>query len=122
MPRSLLIVDDDPAFRDLAARVVRGWGHVVIGEAGSVADALARAAELRPYMALVDIGLPDGDGFFLTAQLVAMSSAVRVVLISVDDDRANASAAHRAGASGFLAKDELTSDVLRQLIEGGHPR
>ena len=119
MPRSLLVVDDDPAFRDLAARVVTGWGHVVIGEAGSVADALARAAELRPYMALVDIGLPDGDGFFLTAKLVAMPSPVRVVLISVDDDRANASAAYRAGAIGFLAKDELTGDVLRQLIEGG---
>lgn len=117
MHRSLLVVDDDPAFRDLAARVVRGWGHVVIGEAGSVADALARAAELRPHVALVDIGLPDGDGFSLTAQLVAMPWPVRVVLISVDDDQANVSAAHRAGAAGFLPKAELTGDVLRQLIE-----
>jgi DNA-binding NarL/FixJ family response regulator len=119
MPRSLLVVDDDPAFRDLVARIAKGWGYVVMGEAASVAEALARAAELRPHVALVDIGLPDGDGFSLTAQLVAMPWLVRVVLISVDDDRAYASAARRAGASGFLAKDELTGDVLRQLIEGG---
>ncbi len=119
MPRLLLVVDDDPAFRDLAARVLRGWGHVVIGEAGSAAEALARAAELRPDMALVDIGLPDGDGFSLTAQLVTMPWPVRVILISADDDRANARAARRAGASGFLPKDELTGNVLRQLIEEG---
>ena len=56
-----------PAFRDLATRVLVGWGHEVIGEAGSVEEALARAAELRPDTALVDIGLPDGDGFALAA-------------------------------------------------------
>ena len=117
--RSLLIVDDDPAFRDLVARMARSLGCVVIGEAVGVADALTRAAELRPRVALVDIGLPDGDGFSLTAQLVTVPWPLRVVLISVDDDRAFPRAARRAGASGFLAKDELTGDVLRQLIDGG---
>lgn len=56
---------------------------------------------------------------FLTAQLVAMPWPVLVILISVDDDRAYASAARRVGASGFLPKDELTGDLLRQLLEGG---
>ena len=77
MARTLLIVDDDAAFSDLAARVVTGWGHAVIGLAGSVAEGLARATELRPEMVLVDIGLPDGDGFSLTEQLIAPPSLCR---------------------------------------------
>jgi CheY-like chemotaxis protein len=118
MLRSVLVVDDDAEFRDLATRILTSWGHSVIGEAGSVAEALAQAATLRPDVALVDIGLPDGDGFSLTEQLVAMPWAVRVVLISSDADRTNLQAAQRAGADSFLPKDELSSVALRQLIEG----
>jgi DNA-binding NarL/FixJ family response regulator len=118
MPRSVLVVDDDAGFRDLAIRILTSWGHAVIGEAGSVAEALAQATRLRPDVVLVDIGLPDGDGFSLTEQLVAMPWAVRVVLISSQADRATVAAARRAGADSFLPKDELSSALLRQLIEG----
>jgi CheY-like chemotaxis protein len=118
MPRSVLVVDDDAGFRDLATRILRGWGHRVIGEAGSVAEALAQAGRLRPDGALVDIGLPDGDGFSLTEQLLALPCPVRVVLISSDSDRTTEHAARRAGADSFLPKDELSSEALRQLIEG----
>ncbi len=69
MARSVLIVDDDEAFRALAARIVTGWGHVVIGAAGGVAEAITRSNELRPDTALVDVGLPDGDGFALAELL-----------------------------------------------------
>ena len=108
MPRSVLVVDDDASFRGLATRVLAGWGHEVIGEAGGVGEALARAAELRPDTALVDIGLPDGDGFSLAEQLRALPWPMRVVLISSDGDRANAPAADAAGRSGFFPKDELS--------------
>jgi CheY-like chemotaxis protein len=118
MPRSVLVVDDDAEFRDLATRILNSWGYAVIGEAGSVAEALAQAAKLRPDIVLVDVGLPDGDGFSLTERLVALPWAVRVVLISSDADRTSVQAAQRAGADSFLAKDELSSDALRQLIEG----
>jgi CheY-like chemotaxis protein len=122
MSCSVLVVDDDAGFRDLASRILTGWGHVVVAEAGSVAEALERAAELRPDTALVDIGLPDGDGFGLARQLAAMPWAPRVVLTSTDADRANAGAARRAGASGFLPKDELAGEALRRLLEGvGQP-
>jgi len=115
--RDVLIVDDDEAFSDLAARVVTGWGHVVVGQAASVAGALARASELRPDIVLVDIGLPDGDGFALTEKLVAMPWPMRVVLISSDSDSANVSAARRAGACAFVPKDELSGAELRDYIE-----
>jgi CheY-like chemotaxis protein len=115
---SVLVVDDDPAFRDLAARVLTSWGHVVVGEAGGVADALERASELHPGAALVDVGLPDGDGFVLTRCLVALPWHVRVVLISADADAAAVRAARQAGAIGFLAKDELSGRTMRHLLEG----
>jgi DNA-binding NarL/FixJ family response regulator len=84
-----------------------------------VAEALSQVLDLRPDIVLVDIGLPDGDGFSLSRQLVAMPWPVRVILISSDDDRANVPAARRAGASGFIPKAELTGMELRQLLEGG---
>ena len=117
MSRSVLVVDDDASFRNLATRVLAGWGHAVIGEACGAQEALARAAELQPDTALVDIGLPDADGFWLTEQLRALPCPVRVVLISSDGDVANALAAERAGASGFFPKDELAGSALRRLIE-----
>jgi CheY-like chemotaxis protein len=119
MPRSVLVVDDDAAFRDLARRILTACGYVVAGEAGSVAEALERAAALHPDAALVDIGLPDGDGFALTEQLVALPRPVRVVLVSADGDRANEGAACRAGAAAFLPKDQLSGAALRPFIEGG---
>jgi CheY-like chemotaxis protein len=116
MPRSVLVVDDDVSFRDLLSRIVTGWGHHVVGEAGSVREALERARELRPDTALVDIGLPDGDGFALTEALCALPWPLRIVLISSDSDPANGPAAVRAGATAFLPKDELGGTALQQLI------
>jgi CheY-like chemotaxis protein len=119
VPRSVLVVDDDACFRQLAARILSGWGHAIVGQAGSIEAALALARERRPDTALVDIGLPDGDGFMLAERLRSLPRPVRVVLISTDADRTNASAARRAGACGFVAKDELSGQELRRLIEEG---
>ena len=116
MRRSILVVDDDAAVRGLIVRILRSAGQDVVGEAGSVAEALARAEALRPDIALVDIGLPDGDGFSLTRQLRAKPWAMRVVIFSSDADPTNVAAAERAGAVGFLPKDELSSVALQRLI------
>ena len=117
MLRSILIVDDDASVRGLVARILRSWGHAVIGEAGSIAEALTSAEVLRPDVVLVDIGLPDGDGFSLARRLRASTWPLRVVLFSSDADRANVAAAQRAGAVGFFPKDELSSAALQRLIE-----
>jgi DNA-binding NarL/FixJ family response regulator len=115
--RTVLVVDDDPSFRVLAARILGGWGHEVVGEAATSADALDRAVELRPDVVLVDIGLPDGNGFALSERLRAMPGPPRVVLISSDADRANAAAALRAGACGFIPKRDLPGTAAQRLIE-----
>lgn len=119
MSRSVLVVDDDAIFRRLIGGILSGWGHTVVGEAAGVQEALTRALELRPHVALVDIGLPDGDGFSLTRRLTAMPWPLRVILISTDADAASVPATRRAGASGFLPKDTLSGPALRRLIEDG---
>ena len=116
---SILVVDDDAPLRGLLVSILQGWGHTVIGEAGSVAEALEYADTRRPTIALVDVGLPDGDGFALTRRLRAGAGPVRVVIFSSDADPANIAAAARAGAVGFFPKDELLSPALQRLLEDG---
>ena len=117
MQGSILVVDDDASVRGLVVRILRSWGHVAIGEAGSIAEALVYADARRPGIALVDVGLPDGDGFSLTRRLRSRPWAMRVVLFSSDADPANIAAATRAGAIGFFPKDELLSPALQRLLE-----
>jgi CheY-like chemotaxis protein len=118
MPRSVLVVDDDSSFRQLAIGLLRSFGHDVVGEAGSIAEAVERAAELRPDTVLIDIGLPDGDGFQLTARMRLMSWQPRILLISSDSSAATDSEARRAGAVGFIAKTDMTEAQFRRMLDG----
>ena len=117
-PRRVLVVDDNPSFRDLAIRILAGWGYEV-AEAGTVSQALDRAYELQPSAVLADIGLPDGDGFALTQQLLDLPWPIRVILISSDSDAGNSFEALRSGALGFFPKDDLMSDEFRELLDDG---
>jgi DNA-binding NarL/FixJ family response regulator len=119
MPTSVLIVDDDPAFRGLAVRLLSAAGLLVVGEAENVAEGLAKAGELRPDAALVDIGLPDGDGFGLARQLTALAWRPRVVLTSVESDIASDGSVRRAGAEAFVQKADLPNAPLARLLGGG---
>ena len=111
----VLVVEDDPDFRALAVRKLRAWGHEVV-EAAGVAEALTRAGERRPDKAVVDIGLPDGNGFDLTVELLALPWPMRVIVVSSDSSAGNQTAAQRAGAIRFVPKQDLFSDAARQLI------
>jgi CheY-like chemotaxis protein len=112
----VLVVDDNAGFRSLAARILTSWGHDVV-EAGTVSEALSRMTEHEPRVVLVDIGLPDGNGFDLARELLHLAPAVPVVIMSTDSDAGNESGARRAGAAAFFPKDELTSPALKQLLE-----
>ena len=99
--------------------MLRSWGYAVVGEAATVAEAVERVTALRPDAALVDIGLPDGDGFELAQHFAGLSPPPRVVLISSDSDAANEDLARKMGAAGFVPKDGLLGPSLRRLIDGG---
>jgi CheY-like chemotaxis protein len=116
MAVSVLLVDDDPEFRALAASVLRGWGVESVSEAATAAQALSETARRDPETVLVDIRLPDGDGYTLATQLAARDHPPRVVLISGDSDAGDDSRAKRVGAVGFVAKHELIDGRLRKLV------
>jgi DNA-binding NarL/FixJ family response regulator len=116
MAVSILLVDDDDAFRSLTVGMLRAAGHDYVYEAKTVAGALQAAVALRPDVALVDIGLPDGDGFEVAGEIAKLAGAPRVVLISANADAADAAAAQRVGAIGFVAKEELEGAGLRGLL------
>jgi DNA-binding NarL/FixJ family response regulator len=114
----VLVVDDDPAFRALAARLLAASGLTVIGEADSVAAALSAAGRLKPSAVLVDAELPDADGITLARELAALPWRPRIVLTSLDQDIVTAENAQRAGATGFVNKVDLASAPLAQLLGG----
>ena len=122
MPRSVLIVDDDAGFRALARRLLEAVGLTVVGEAGTVAGAIAVATALMPSGALVDIGLPDGDGITLARRLSALPWAPAVLLTSTDPDAASADEVRDAGANAFIAKDQLPSAPLAIVSPAPQPR
>jgi DNA-binding NarL/FixJ family response regulator len=116
MPASVLLVDDDPAFRNLARRILTAAGLGVVGEADTVAAATTVARELRPDAALVDIGLPDGDGVSLARVLTSLPWRPRVVLTSSDADAASPDDVTSSGAGAFIPKAELLDAPLKELL------
>lgn len=118
MSISVLVVDDDVRFRDLAARLLAVLGFDIVGEAGSCADALAVAEAVQPDAALIDVNLPDGTGVDLAEQLTRPPGTLRVVLTSSDVDAAGGTAITRARAAGFVPKDEIANGTLTQLLRG----
>jgi two-component system nitrate/nitrite response regulator NarL len=116
MAGSVLVVDDDPEFRRLAVRLLIGHGLTVVGEADSVAAALAAAARLKPSAILLDVELPDGDGVTLARELSALSWRPQIVLTSIDGEITTTEEVQRAGARAFLNKADLPGAPLARLL------
>jgi DNA-binding NarL/FixJ family response regulator len=114
----VLIVDDHAPFRSLARRLLVAGGFQVVGEAADGADALDAARDLAPDVVLLDVQLPDIDGFTVAARLAARQGAPIVVLVS---SRARLDYGSRVDASrarGFIAKAELSGEALLRVISG----
>jgi CheY-like chemotaxis protein len=116
--RRMLIVDDDPDFRRWARAWLAAEGYVVVGEAGDGASALAEVRRLRPDVVLLDIQLPDLDGFDVTEQLMLDPDPPEVVLISSREQRDYGDRIASSGARGFTAKENLSGAALESLLEG----
>jgi DNA-binding NarL/FixJ family response regulator len=114
--RSVLVVDDDPVFRGLARRLLAAVGMTVIGEADSVAAALAAAVEIEPAAILVDVELPDGNWVELAGRLIALPGRPSVVLTSIDADAVSDDDLRRSGARAFVHKADLPSAPLAELL------
>ncbi len=109
----ILIVDDHPSFRATARLLLESEGHVVVGEAPDGAAALSAAGALAPDVVLLDVGLPDLDGFAVAARL---ASGVPVVLTSSRDARDFGPRVAASGARGFVAKADLSGAALEAVL------
>jgi DNA-binding NarL/FixJ family response regulator len=118
MRPTLLIVDDHPGFRSLARRLLEAGGFEVVGEAAGGLEAVAVARELRPDVVLLDIQLPDIDGFEVMARLADGEAGPVVVLTSTRDRADYGERVERCGARGFIPKAELSGAALQAFLGG----
>jgi DNA-binding NarL/FixJ family response regulator len=115
MARTLLIVDDHPGFRTSARRMLEADGYQVVGEAQDGRSGIVAAHALRPDIVLLDVHLPDLDGFEVAAALTRSDDAPIVVLTSSRELGDFAQLVTRSGARGFVAKADLSGAALEAL-------
>lgn len=116
MKRTVLIVDDHAGFRASARRVLESEGYSVIAEAEDGTSGVTAAAESRPDVALVDVQLPDFDGFEVTKRLLDAGAAPQIVLISSRERSDFGSLIDTSGAEGFVSKADLSGAALEALL------
>jgi DNA-binding NarL/FixJ family response regulator len=113
---TVLIVDDHEAFREAARSLLETEGFEIVGEAAGGQDALVVADRLKPDVVLLDIQLPDLDGFAVADELASRPPAPDVVLISSRDAETYGARLALAPARGFLAKRDLSGAALAELL------
>lgn len=117
MGPTVVIVDDHAGFRRMARRMLEEGGFDVVGEGCDGATALAAVRALTPQLVLLDIQLPDTDGFAVAEALVADGPRPVVVLTSSRSASDYGSRLTRSPACGFLAKADLSGRSLSELYE-----
>jgi DNA-binding response OmpR family regulator len=115
---TLFIVDDHPAFRRAVRRTLTAGGFDVIGEAGGVQAARAALNAIKPRVVLLDVHLPDGDGFEIAEWLRGQDDPPLVVMTSDGEAEDLEEPALRSGALAFIEKARLTARTLSAALAG----
>jgi DNA-binding NarL/FixJ family response regulator len=113
---TVLVIDDHGGFRATARRLLERDGWSVVGEAADGRTGLAAAAALMPDVVLLDIGLPDVDGFAVAECLAASAPAPSIVLVSSRDAETYRQRVLSSPATAFIAKQELDGAELRSIV------
>lgn len=121
MSPRVLIVDDHPTFRATARALLESEGFDVVGEAGDGASAIEAASTLSPDLVLLDIHLPDMDGFTVAARIRAGERDPLVVLTSSRDRSDFGPLVPQCGACGFIPKAELSGAALAAMLASRRP-
>jgi DNA-binding NarL/FixJ family response regulator len=113
---TVLIVDDHEAFRKAATSLLQAEGFRVVGGAADGLAGLAEVDRLRPDVVLLDVRLPDLDGFTIAERLAAAAEPPIVVLVSSREAATYGPRLTETPARGFIPKRELSGDALRKLV------
>jgi len=113
---TVLIVDDHPSFRVTARALLEAEGFDVVGEAEDGETAIEAAQRLRPELVLLDVQLPDIDGFEVATRLTSNGNSPAIVLTSSRDVTEFSGLIERSGARGFVPKAELSAAALTSLL------
>lgn len=116
MGARVVVVDDHASFRSMARQVLAADGFLVVGEASGGGEAIRTCGEMRPDLVLLDVQLPDIDGFAVAAALTAGVDPPAVVLVSSRSRLDYGSRIEECGARGFVAKAELSGEAVRRLL------
>jgi DNA-binding NarL/FixJ family response regulator len=114
--KRVLIVDDHDAFRATARKWLTSGGFDVVGEAADGAQALEAALRLRPDVVLLDVQLPDSNGFEIAARLSSDDHRPEIVLTSSRDAAEFGGLVERSSALGFIPKAKLSGERLATLL------
>lgn len=112
----ILIVDDYAPFRSSARNLLEACGFDVVGEAVDGRSALDAVARLRPDLLLLDVQLPDFDGFEVVRRLPVGADRPAVIMTSVRDDVGYGARLASAQVLGFIAKTDLTGESVADLV------
>ena len=116
--KRILLVDDHPVLRKGLARLIDSKEEfVVCGEASNAVDAMALIRELEPHLVIVDIGLPGTSGIELTKTIHAEFPKLPVLILSMHEEALYATRALRAGAMGYIVKQDAIDNIANALRE-----
>ena len=112
----VLLVDDHPMFREHLGQLInRDLGMAVCAEADNIKDAMRLIRETHPDIAIVDITLQGSSGLELLKDLKAQEIALSVLVLSMHDEELYAERALRAGAKGYITKNEASAEVIKAI-------
>ena len=112
----VVIVDDHVLFREGLAAIIRSESDIeILGQAGSVQEAVATVRALKPDMVLMDFGLPDGTGAEATRAILQEHPGCKVIFLTMSEQEEDLFAAIRSGAKGYLLKNMRPSKLISSL-------
>jgi CheY-like chemotaxis protein len=116
----VLIADDEPLFAEALKLLLSADERIeVVGRAADGSEAVELARKLEPDLVLMDLSMPGIDGFGATEQIAAALDGVRVLVLTGSEDPADVAKARKAGASGYITKDQIAETLVDAILEAG---